>query len=82
MAKAEELFGVTETEPIDFYVYASQAPFYDALGPGTRERERPLLRARSNACPKPISSLQTSWPARCPPRPRAQQIPRHLPPFR
>jgi hypothetical protein len=37
VAKAEELFGVTETEPIDFYVYASQAPFYDALGPGTRE---------------------------------------------
>jgi hypothetical protein len=37
VAKAEELFGVTETEPIDFFVYASQAPFYDALGPGTRE---------------------------------------------
>jgi hypothetical protein len=37
VAKAEELFGVTETEPIDFFVYASQVPFYDALGPGTRE---------------------------------------------
>jgi hypothetical protein len=37
VAQAEELFGVTETEPIDFFVYASQAPFYDALGPGTRE---------------------------------------------
>ena len=35
--KAEDTFGVTETEPIDFFVYASQAPFYDALGPGTRE---------------------------------------------
>ena len=31
------LLGVTETEPIDFYVYASQDAFYGALGPGTRE---------------------------------------------
>lgn len=31
------LLGVTETEPIDFYVYATQAAFYEALGPGTRE---------------------------------------------
>jgi hypothetical protein len=28
---------VTETEPVDFFVYATQAAFYDALGPGTRE---------------------------------------------
>ena len=34
---ASTLLGVTETEPIDFYVYADQAAFYDALGPGTRE---------------------------------------------
>ncbi len=34
---AEQLLGVTETAPIDFFVYAAQAPFYDALGPGTRE---------------------------------------------
>lgn len=31
------LLGVTETEPIDFFVYADVDPFYDALGPGTRE---------------------------------------------
>ena len=31
------LLGVTEKEPIDFFVYADQAAFYDALGPGTRE---------------------------------------------
>ncbi len=37
IAKAEALFGVTETEPVDFFVYASQSAFYDALGPGTRE---------------------------------------------
>lgn len=31
------LLGVTETHPIDFFIYADQGPFYDALGPGTRE---------------------------------------------
>ena len=35
--QAADLLGVSETQPIDFYVYASQTPFYDALGPGTRE---------------------------------------------
>ncbi len=35
--QAADLLGVTETDPIDFFVYAAQAPFYDALGPGTRE---------------------------------------------
>jgi hypothetical protein len=34
---AEQLLGVTETETIDFYVYADQKAFYDALGPGTPE---------------------------------------------
>ncbi len=28
---------MTETEPIDFFVYADQAKFYDALGPSTPE---------------------------------------------
>jgi hypothetical protein len=31
------LFGVTEEEPVDFFIYAGQDAFYDALGPGTRE---------------------------------------------
>ena len=35
--KASVLLGVTESKPVDFYVYADQAAFYDALGPGTRE---------------------------------------------
>jgi hypothetical protein len=34
---ASALLGVTETQPVDFYVYADQAAFYDALGPGTPE---------------------------------------------
>jgi hypothetical protein len=32
-----DLLGVTEDEPVDFFIYADQASFYDALGPGTRE---------------------------------------------
>jgi hypothetical protein len=34
---AASLLGVTESEPVDFYIYADQAAFYNALGPGTRE---------------------------------------------
>jgi peptidase MA superfamily protein len=37
IADTAALLGVTETEPIDFYIYADQQRFYDALGPGTRE---------------------------------------------
>jgi hypothetical protein len=37
VANAAALLGVTETEPVDFFIYDSTAPFYDALGPGTRE---------------------------------------------
>lgn len=35
--EASELLQVTETDPVDFYIYANQEPFRDALGPGTRE---------------------------------------------
>ncbi len=35
--RAAELLGVEENAPIDFFIYADQAAFYDALGPGTRE---------------------------------------------
>lgn len=35
--EATELLQVTETDPVDFFVYADQEAFYDALGPGTRE---------------------------------------------
>ena len=31
------LFGVTEDEPVDFFIYADRDAFYEALGPGTRE---------------------------------------------
>jgi hypothetical protein len=32
-----ELLGVTESEPVDFYIYGDQESFRAALGPGTRE---------------------------------------------
>ena len=32
-----KLLGVTETEPVDFFVYANQDDFYGALGPGAHE---------------------------------------------
>lgn len=34
---AAALLGVTETEPIDFYIYGDRTAFYDVLGPSTRE---------------------------------------------
>ncbi len=34
---AAKILGVSETEPVDFFIYADQKAFYDALGPGTRE---------------------------------------------
>lgn len=35
--ETSRVFGVTEDEPVDFFIYANQDDFYDALGPGTRE---------------------------------------------
>jgi hypothetical protein len=35
--QASALLGVKETQPVDFFIYDAEAPFRDALGPGTRE---------------------------------------------
>jgi hypothetical protein len=35
--ETSELLGVQERDPIDFFIYADQDAFRDALGPGTRE---------------------------------------------
>jgi hypothetical protein len=35
--EASEWLQVTETDPVDFFVYANEDAFRDALGPGTRE---------------------------------------------
>lgn len=37
IAETTELLGVTEDEPIDFFIYADPAAFREALGPDTRE---------------------------------------------
>jgi hypothetical protein len=37
VAATSKLLGVTETEPIDFFIYADEAQFRAALGPATRE---------------------------------------------
>jgi hypothetical protein len=37
VAQTSQLLGVTETQPIDFFIYADQDKFYEALGPATRE---------------------------------------------
>ena len=37
ISETAELLGVTEDEPVDFFIYADQEEFYAALGPGTRE---------------------------------------------
>ena len=34
---AAALLGVSETDPIDFYIYGDRTAFYDVLGPSTRE---------------------------------------------
>jgi hypothetical protein len=46
IGNAAALLGVTETQPVDFYIYASTTPFYDALGPGTRENVGGLANAQ------------------------------------
>jgi hypothetical protein len=35
--EASDLLGVTETEPIDYFIYADRDAFYDVLGPALRE---------------------------------------------
>ena len=37
VTRTARTFGVTEDEPVDFFIYADRDAFYDALGPGTRE---------------------------------------------
>ena len=37
IANSETRLGVTERDPIDFYIYGNEDEFYGALGPGSRE---------------------------------------------
>jgi len=37
VSDAAKLFGVTESDPIDFYIYADRSAFYDVIGPALQE---------------------------------------------
>ena len=45
VSNASALLGVTETTPIDFFIYGDQASFVAALGPATKETQIGLARA-------------------------------------
>lgn len=60
---ASELLGVHEERPIDFFIYADQDAFYDALGPGTRENVGGQANAeiRTLFAHIPPSSIDDPW---------------------
>jgi hypothetical protein len=57
------LLGVTESDPVDFYIYADQTAFYDALGPGTRENVggEAISSIRTLFALIPSSQINDSW---------------------
>jgi hypothetical protein len=57
------LLGVTEEKPVDFFIYADQDAFYDALGPGTRENVGGQANAdiRTLFAHIPPSSINDAW---------------------
>ena len=83
------LFGVTEDEPIDFFIYADVDSFYDALGPGTRENVGGQANAdiRTLFALIPPSQIDDAWVAEVVPHElvhlvfdTAVQNPYHFPP--
>jgi peptidase MA superfamily protein len=63
MKETAELLGVTEDRPVDFFIYADQDAFYDALGPGTRENVGGQANAdiRTMFAHIPPSSIDDPW---------------------
>ena len=63
IADGSALLGVTETEPVDFYIYADEASFRDALGPGVRENVGGLAVAgiRTLFALIPPSQIDDAW---------------------
>ena len=63
VADTARLLGVTEDEPIDFFVYADRDEFYEALGPGTRENVGGTARSdiRTLFALIPPSSIDDPW---------------------
>ena len=56
-----ELLGVTEDDPIDFFIYAEQDAFYDALGPGTRENVGGQANAEIRTMFALVGASDTGW---------------------
>jgi len=63
IAASGKLLGVTETDPVDFFIYADQDAFYDALGPGTRENVggEAIASIRTLFALIPPSSIDDPW---------------------
>ena len=61
--QAADLLHVTESDPIDFFVYADQDAFYAALGPGTRENVGGQANAeiRTMFALIPTSEIDQAW---------------------
>jgi hypothetical protein len=60
---SSELLGVTETRPIDFFIYADESQFRDAIGPGVRENVGGLAVAeiRTLFALIPESQIDDAW---------------------
>ncbi|MET1231807.1 MAG: peptidase MA family metallohydrolase [Candidatus Limnocylindrales bacterium] len=63
VAETAQLLGVTETEPIDFFVYADAADFQAALGPGTKEfvAGRAIAEIRTLFANVAVSEIGSPW---------------------
>jgi hypothetical protein len=61
--EASDLLGVTETDPIDYFIYADQGAFYDVLGPAIRENVGgiALPEIRTLFANIPPSEVDASW---------------------
>ena len=74
--ETSELLGVTEEEPIDFYIYADPQAFYGALDPSTQEnvggqalprsaRSSPRSPRAAPMMPRSVASCRTSSSTSC-----------------
>jgi peptidase MA superfamily protein len=63
VAESSKLLGVTETEPMDFYIYADENAFRAAIGPGVRENVGGLAVAqiRTLFALIPPSQIDDAW---------------------